>query len=397
MKMEGSEGLKSFATSREQIPINSIREIMNIAENMEDVIELQIGEPSAHTPMYIREAAVKAMDEGFTHYTSNAGLVSVREAISRKMKREFDVNVPINRIIVTAGAVSALNISLLSLVESGEEVLIPDPGYPNYESLIRIQGSVPVFYPTKQENDFLPTVSDIESVITPATKAIIVNSPSNPTGAVFSEKKWKDILDLAKKHELYIISDEIYDGIIYEGSHISPLAVNPAMEDQIISIFGFSKVYAMTGWRLAYAIVPEKLFSLMGKLQEPITTCASSISQKAGEAALNGPQKFVDEMREVYRQSRDVACELLALYNFNYVKPKGAFYIPIDISTTKLNAKEFTLQLLHSEKVMVGSCDTFGPSGSNIIRICFAGDVEELKEGIKRMGQFYQKLINKHD
>ncbi|WP_343069416.1 pyridoxal phosphate-dependent aminotransferase [Geomicrobium halophilum] len=317
------------------------------------------------------------MEDGFTLYTENAGMASVREAISRRMKRDYNVNVPINRILVSAGAVSALNLALLSIVEIGEGVLLPDPAYPNYESLIRMQGAIPVFYRTKAENDFLPDVSDIEKRITPFTKEIIINSPSNPTGAVFTEEKSQQILQLAKEHELYIISDELYDELIYEGKHISPLSADPSMKDHIISIFGFSKVYAMTGWRLAYAIVPERLWGVMCKLQEPVTTCAPSISQKAGEAALDGSKDFVKEMLDIYKQHRDIACDLLKQYHMDFITPKGSFYIPIDIACTGMSAKEFAMGLLMKQKIVAAPCDTFGPSGKSLIRICFAGDIEQ--------------------
>ncbi|MBB6448651.1 aspartate aminotransferase/aminotransferase [Geomicrobium halophilum] len=293
------------------------------------------------------------------------------------MKRDYNVNVPINRILVSAGAVSALNLALLSIVEIGEGVLLPDPAYPNYESLIRMQGAIPVFYRTKAENDFLPDVSDIEKRITPFTKEIIINSPSNPTGAVFTEEKSQQILQLAKEHELYIISDELYDELIYEGKHISPLSADPSMKDHIISIFGFSKVYAMTGWRLAYAIVPERLWGVMCKLQEPVTTCAPSISQKAGEAALDGSKDFVKEMLDIYKQHRDIACDLLKQYHMDFITPKGSFYIPIDIACTGMSAKEFAMGLLMKQKIVAAPCDTFGPSGKSLIRICFAGDIEQ--------------------
>jgi len=366
---------------------------MNVAEDMPDAIQLQIGEPADNTPEHIQEAAIKAMKEGYTHYTANAGFLSFREAIARRMRRDYDLEIPTNRIIVTAGAVAALNISLLSLVEIGEEVLLPDPTYPNYNSLIRLQGATPVYYPTKADNSFLPDIEDIEKLITPYTKVMIVNSPSNPTGAVFTEEKWVEILQFAEKHDLYIISDELYDKIIFEGKHISPLSVTPRAHERVISIYGFSKVYAMTGWRLAYAIVPEHLYSLMCKLQEPITTCASSISQKAGEAALDGPQDFVYEWREKYREKRDLACGILENYNMDFIKPKGAFYIYIDISASKMAAKQFALTLLKSEKVVVAPCGAFGPTGDQFIRVCFAGDVGQLHEGLNRLGQFYQKQI----
>lgn len=220
-------------------------------------------------------------------------------------------------------------------------VLISDLSYPNYESLIRIQGASPVYYPTKSVHKFLPDISEIERRITPFKKAIIINSPGNPTGVVYTKEKWLEIIHLAEKYDLYIISDEIYDELVYESEHIPPLTLSLQSHDRMISIFGFSKVYAMTGWRLAYMVVPKHLFSLMCKLQEPINTCPSSISQKTGEAALDGPQDFVSECLKIYRKQRDISCELLSKYEMNFITPKGSIYIPIKISETNMLAKAF--------------------------------------------------------
>jgi aspartate/methionine/tyrosine aminotransferase len=385
--------MRSTANSREQIPLNSIREIMGLAESMTDVIHLQIGEPASQTPLHIRQAARQAMEEGYTHYTTNAGLPSLREAIARRMKRDYGVDIPIHRIVVTPGAVTALHLALLAVVEAGEEVLLPDPTYPNYDAMARIQGAVPVYYPMRKENQFIPDVAEIEKLITPATKVLLINSPGNPTGAVFPEETWRELLNLAKKYDLYLVSDEIYDELVYEQKHICPLSLDEDLHDRIISIFGFSKVYAMTGWRLAYAIVPEHLFALLCKLQEPITTCASSISQKAGEAALDGPQDFVVQMQAVYRNQRDLACLILETYDLDFVKPDGAFYIMVDISSLGMEAREFAIELLNAEKVIVAPCGSFGPSGRDFIRICFAGDQQLLDEGVNRLGRFYQEKL----
>lgn len=381
--------MKGYASSRLNIPVNGIREIMNYAEGMSEVIPLQIGEPSAATPPHIQEAAIRAMRQGFTHYTANAGLPSLREAISRRMKRDYRLDIPIDRIVVTAGAVSALHLCLQALVEAGEEVLIPNPVYPNYEALVRMQGAHPVYYATNKENGYLPRAEEIEPFITPSTKAIIVNSPNNPTGAVYPRHVWEQLLALAKARDLFVISDEIYDGLIFEGEHICPLAVEPKLEDRVISIFGFSKGYAMTGWRLGYAVVPTALFPLLCKLQEPVTTCASSISQKAGEAALDGPQDFIAEMREIYRRRRDLSCRMLRQAGVPFTVPKGTFYIPVDVSPTGMPAQDFALELLREKHVMVAPCGTFGPAGTYLIRICFAGDESLLTEGLARLGQFY--------
>lgn len=288
-------------TRRDEIKRNGIREIMELAMEMEDVIQLQVGEPVIDTPAFIKEAAVQAIHNNYSRYTANAGLPSLRQAIINRMKVKYDVNLGLENVIVSPGAVAAINIALLSTVDAGEEVLIPDPSYPNYDALIRIQDAVPKYYPTDPKNEYLPDVGKLRECISEKTRAIILNSPNNPTGAVLTREKYQEIIEVAKERNIYIISDEIYDDLIYDREHISALSVDPDYNDYIIAIYGFSKSFAMTGWRLGYAIIPGHLYGITTKLQEPVTTCASSISQKAGEAALTSPRSdpFVEEMKEL--------------------------------------------------------------------------------------------------
>jgi aspartate/methionine/tyrosine aminotransferase len=388
----------SHISQRDYIQRNGIREIMELAIEMEDVIQLQVGEPVVDTPDFIKEAAVQAIHQNYSRYTANAGLPALRQAIINRMKVKYGVDLGLKNVIVSPGAVAAINIVLLAIVDVGEEVLIPDPSYPNYDALIRIQDAVPKYYPTDPKNEYLPDVAKLKECITERTRAIILNSPNNPTGAILTREKYQEIIDVAKEKNIYIISDEIYDDLIYDREHISALSVNPHYNNHIIAIYGFSKSFAMTGWRLGYAIIPEHLYGIATKLQEPVTTCASTISQKAGEAALVSHRsiQFVEEMKELYKQKRDLACQLLTEYEMDYVKPNGAFYITIDISKTNLNSMEFAKQLLVEERVAVAPCNTFGPSGEKMIRLCFAGDDEKLKKGIKILGIFYKKRLMRY-
>lgn len=390
----------ALISKRDEIKRNGIREIMELALEMDDdVIQLQVGEPIAETPSFIKDAAIQAVQDNFSQYTANAGIPSLRKAIVNRMHSKYDVEIGLNNVIVSPGAVAALNIVLLSIVDVGEEVLIPDPSYPNYDSLIRIQNAIPKYYPTDPNNEYLPELDKIEDLITEKTKAIIVNSPNNPTGAVFEKNTYKKLIEIARKRNIYLISDEIYDELIYDKEHICALSVDPSYNEFIISVFGFSKTFAMTGWRLGYAIIPDHLYSIATKLQEPITTCASSISQKAGEAALNSPlaDDFVKDMNVLYKMKRDLACELLEAYGMKFVKPNGAFYIIIDISETNIDSMTFAKSLLMERKVAVAPCSTFGPSGEKKIRICFVGDQEKLKKGIKVLGEFFQEKIIGND
>ncbi|MFD0716692.1 pyridoxal phosphate-dependent aminotransferase [Paenibacillus sp. GCM10027626] len=377
---------------RERMRPNSVRKMMIEAAQYPDVIELQIGEPDNATPAFIVEAAKLALDQGFTHYTANAGLPGLRIAVAERMKRKYGLAVSPDRVIVTAGGVSALHIALLALVDAGEEVLIPDPGYPNYEGLVYMQNAAPIYYPAHASHKFLPDIGELEKRVSALTKAIIVNSPNNPTGAVYPEETWKKLLEFAERHHLYVISDEIYDELVYEGKTYCPLAVRQDMSDRIISINGFSKGYAMTGWRLAYMVVPESLVGLMCKLQEPTTTCAAAFTQKAGVAALNAGDGYIADALAKYRSQRDSVCRMLDRYGIRYYRPQGALYVWADIADTGLTSEQFALQLLHTERVIVAPGDGFGPGGSGCIRICFAGNAERLREGLQRIGKFYTHI-----
>ncbi len=380
---------------RQKMRPNSIRKIMVEATQYDDVISLQIGEPECDTAAHIIAAGQLAMEQGYTHYTSNAGLPELREAIAGRMKRKYDIDVSPARIVVTSGAVSALHTILLALVDSGEEVLIPDPGYPNYEGMLIMQQAEPVYYKTDAAQHYIPDMQDIEAKITPATKAIIVNSPCNPTGAVYAWQVWEELLKLAERHDLFIISDEIYDELVYEGEVCSPLQVRPDLAHRIVSVNGFSKGYAMTGWRLGYMIVPEELIELTWKLLEPTTTCAAEFTQKAGIAALTGDQTHIEEERLRYKLKRDRACALLTRYGIPHSRPQGAFYIMADISATGRTSEPFALELLHRHRVIVAPGEGFGPAGLYSVRICFAGKLEQLEEGIHRLGRYYGELTGR--
>lgn len=380
---------------RQNMRPNSIRKIMVAATQYDDVIPLQIGEPESDTAAHIVEAGQLAMAAGYTHYTSNAGLPSLREAIVTRMQRKYGIEIDPGRVVVTTGAVSALHAILLALVDVGEEVLIPDPGYPNYEGMLFMQNAEPVYYATRAEDGYVPDLQDMESKITSATKAIIVNSPCNPTGAVYPRQVWQELLALAERHDLFVISDEIYDELVYDGEVCCPLEVRPDLAHRIVSVNGFSKGYAMTGWRLGYMIVPEELTELVWKLLEPTTTCAAEFTQKAGEAALNGDQSHVEAERLRYKAKRDRACELLEQYGIPHSRPQGAFYIMADISATGMTSEPFAFGLLHEEKVIVAPGEGFGPAGLHRVRICFAGSVELLEEGLHRLGRYYELLVRK--
>src|SRR5699024_10156615 len=276
-----------------------------------------------------------------------------------------------------------------------EEVLIPDPSWPNYESILFMQGSIPVKYDLKPDNNFIPDFSQLETLVTNKTKAIMINSPNNPTGAVYSKETILALIQFAKRHNLYVISDEVYDEITFENTHYC--AKNSDDDGRVISIFSFSKSYAMTGWRVGYAIGSESLINAMTKLIEPVISCAPSFAQKAAEAALTGSDEFLIEMRDIYLRRRDNVYKILNENDIKAYKPGGTFYMLIDISPTGLTSNDSAMRLLHEKKVAVGPGETFGIITKKMVRISLATADGELEEGVKRIRDFINENHNEQN
>jgi aspartate aminotransferase/aminotransferase len=364
---------------------SGIRQIMNLALTMEGVLHVEVGEPDFPTPAHIVAAAHQAALEGYTRYTANAGLLSLREALAAKIERFNGLRVTPDHITVSSGAVSALMVAMAALVEAGDEVLLPDPGWPNYEMMVRTLGAAPVHYRLEPQRGFLPDLNLIEHRITSHTKAIIVNSPSNPTGAVFPEDTVADLVHLAEIHDLWVISDEVYEQIIFEGVHISPARFDH--DGRVISVFSFSKAYAMTGWRVGYMVTPPLVTDVANRLQEPFISCACAVSQKAAEAAILGPQDCVEQMRLAYQQRRDLVVSLLKEYGmFTYI-PHGAFYAMVDISRATEDSYDFAQHMLLAHRVAVAPGETFGPSGRGLIRISLCTGKETLAGAVAAIAQ----------
>jgi aspartate aminotransferase/aminotransferase len=381
--------MKPLVPHREQLPQSGIREIFDRSFGIPNVIHLEMGEPDFDTPEHIKKAGMDAIQNGFTHYTPSAGIPSLREAISRHLQ-QLQIDCSNDQVTITSGAVTAITLCLLALLDEGEEALVPDPGW-IYPNMIISQSSVPIFYPLSIENNFLPDFNKMDKLVTDKTKVIVTNTPGNPTGAVFTEQKVKELLKFASKHDLYIISDEVYDGIIFDGKHISPMAYDT--EGRVISIFSFSKNYAMTGWRLGYSVAPKHIATLISKLQEPMNACCNSISQKAAEAAINGPQQVVFDMMNTYRKRRNAVFQILEFNGVKAFNPKGAFYVMIDISNSRMSGKEFALKLLEEKKVAVAPGSAFGTNADKMVRISLATSEDQLLEGVRRICH----LINNPD
>ena len=366
------------------LKMSGIREIMDLSAEMNDVIHLEVGEPLFNTPPHITAAALAAAEAGYTKYTPNKGLLSLRGSIVERLNSDYDIAFTTENVVVTVGGVGGIFTAVCALVDQGDEVLIPDPGWPTYEMIIHCAGALYRRYPLDPERNFLPSVSSIEQLITTKTKILLLNTPSNPLGVVIPGALLEELVDLARRRDIYIISDEVYNKIVFDDKHVSALTFDT--DERVVGIFSFSKNYAMTGWRVGYAVASEAITSQATKLQEAHVSCASSVSQKAAEAALLSSQDCIETMRQTYRDNLVVAREVLDQFGFKYQIPRGAFYIWIDVNSR--DSAEFAKNFLTKNKVAVAPGTTFGPSGKSYIRISLASDRESIREGLRRLGSF---------
>lgn len=366
--------------------------MFNIAKqmNVKDMIWFVLGEPDFPTPAHIIEAGKEAMDHEFTHYTHNLGLLELREAIARKLKRENGITTnPETEIIATTGAQGALNTSLFVILEKGDEILVPYPCYASYEAQIKLTGGSPVPI-SLQEDEFNLDPELVNEQISPKIKAILINSPCNPTGAMYSEATLKAIADLAEDHSCFIVEDNPYEQIVYDGKHVS---IASMARDQTISIFSFSKSYAMAGWRIGYATANEEIIREMQKLQEHSTAHPSSISQKAAIAALDGPQACVAEMVQIYKERRDIVVKgLNKISGISCISPRGTFYAFPNIKELGYSSLELAEHLLREGHVVTVPGTAFGEEGEGHIRISYSTPIEMIKEGLNRIEQAVSQL-----
>jgi aspartate/methionine/tyrosine aminotransferase len=365
------------------MPRSGIREIYDLALQVPETIHLEAGEPSFPTPLHIREAAIAALKEGFTQYTPNAGIPELRTAIAQDVSGRCGLSVASDDVVVTPGGVAALFSSIKAVTDPGDGVLISDPSWPNYRMMIEVQGLEPQPYPLLVEDDLVPDPAEIERHITPATKAIIVNSPSNPTGVVTPPERLSEILELCRQYDLWVISDEVYDRITFDGEAVP--AARFDSDGRVITINSFSKTYAMTGWRVGYAVASGDAIQSISKVQEPITSCVNGPAQRGAVAALLGPQDAIAEMRDEYHRRRDLVMQLLDDGGVPAVQPQGAFYVWVDIGRTALPDRDFAIRLVKERQVAVVPGTTFGSCGSASIRLSLATDTKLLTEGVRRM------------
>jgi len=370
-------------------------EVLALAREMEykgfKIIHFEIGEPDFDTPSHIKDAAVEALKSGFTHYTPSQGIRELREAIAEKVRDDYGVDVDPNRnIVVMPGAKPCIFAAMLAILDPGDEVIIPSPAYPIYESIINFLDAKPVLIPVREEDEFRLTVDAVAENITSRTRMIVVNTPCNPTGSMLSPGDVKGIAEIARERGIYVLADEVYSKIVFEHPHYSFLE---EFDDNVIVVDGFSKTYAMTGWRLGYAIANSMLIEYMTKLQINIVSCPVAFVQKAAIAALRGPQDCVKSMVEEYRSRRDLIYDLLRrIDGIRVIKPKGAFYIFPNISSYGMKSLNLMKYLLAEAKVAVLHGTAFGQYGEGYLRLSYALSKEEIIEGLRRMRDALEKL-----
>ncbi len=374
------------------IPPSGIRRFFDIAATMEDVISLGIGEPDFDTPAPIVEAGVAALRNGGTHYTSNSGLLELRQAIAAHVQRLYGLSYDLEQeVLVTVGVSEAFYVAMAALLDPGDEIIFAEPCFVAYEPVAVMAHGTPVAIPTTPETGFQVTAEMIEAAITPKTKALFLASPNNPTGTVINQERLTAIAALVEKHNLVVISDEIYDRLIYGMEHVC-FAALPGMRERTIVLQGFSKAYAMTGWRVGYMVGPDALIAEMRKLHQYLIMSAPTVSQWAALKALEVGEPFVQEMHARYERRRRLVVEGLNAMGLACIEPHGAFYAFPCIQSTGLDDNEFAERLLQEERVAVVPGRAFGPSGAGFVRMSYATAYEKLEIALERIANFVQRI-----
>lgn len=374
------------------IPRSGIRDFFDIVQGMKDVISLGVGEPDFVTPWHIREAAIYALERGRTSYTSNLGLLKLREAIAAHLEKHFHVSYdPKNQILIAVGVSEALDIALRAVINPGDEVIYHEPCYVSYSPSIAMTHGVPVAIACHAGNGFAVTAEAIEKVLTPRSKILILNFPTNPTGGTMTRDQLEKIAALAIKHNLLLITDEIYSELTFEGEHVS-IASLPGMLERTIFLHGFSKAYAMTGFRIGYACGPTDIIEAMMRIHQYSMLCASIISQEAALEAIQFGEPDTIEMREQYKLRRNFIVKALNDLGLKCHLPRGSFYAFPSIASTGLSSKEFAVRLLEKEKVACVPGSAFGASGEGYLRCCFATSLDQIQVAMERMGNFLKQI-----
>ena len=386
----------NFASRMERLGTETAFEVMARAKALEakgkDMIYLQIGEPDFPTPKNIIEAGVKALRDGETHYSPAAGIMPLREAIVDDVEARRGVRPKVEEVIVTPGAKPIMYFVIMACIETGDEVIYPNPGFPIYESVINFVGGTPVALPLWEENDFRFNLDEFRSLVTDRTRMIIINSPQNPTGGVLTREDVEVVAEVARKKNILVLTDEVYKNIIYEGEHASIYSM-PGMQEQTILLDGFSKTYAMTGWRLGFGVMREDLAKKVEQLMINSNSCTATFSQYAAVEALKGPTDEVDAMVETFRQRRDfIVTGLNEIPDVSCIMPKGAFYVFPNVKNVRMSSQELEHYLLNEAGVAVLSGTAFGKYGDGYLRFSYANSIENIGKALERMKAALEKI-----
>ncbi|MSR42612.1 MAG: aminotransferase class I/II-fold pyridoxal phosphate-dependent enzyme [Pedosphaera sp.] len=383
---------QSIASHVRAIPRSGIREFFDLVQGQKDIISLGVGEPDFVTPWNIREAAIYALERGRTSYTSNLGLLSLREAISVHLTKHFGVRYdPKTQILIAVGVSEALDLALRALINPGDEIIYHEPCYVSYSPSIALAHGTPIAVECTAANGFAVTAEAIEKAITPRTKALMLNFPTNPTGGTMTRAELEQIAAVVQRHNLVVLTDEIYAELTFEGEHVS-IASLPGMAERTIFLHGFSKAYAMTGFRIGYACGPAELVEAMMRIHQYSMLCASIISQEAALEAIRNGDAACAEMREQYKLRRNFIVKAFNEMGLVCHLPRGSFYAFPCIKGTGLSSKEFAVRLLQEEKVAAVPGSAFGPSGEGYLRCCFATSLEQIQTATERMARFVARL-----
>ena len=370
---------------------SGIRKFFDILDTMKGAISLGIGEPDFVTPWHIREAGVYSLEQGFTKYTSNAGLIRLREAVSDYLKRRFDIRFDPAQVFITVGGSEAIDLCIRAMLNPGDEVIIPVPSFVCYGPLVTMAGGVPVYVETKAENEFKLTAGELREAITPRTKLLVLPYPNNPTGGILEREDLEAIADVLRGTDIMVLSDEIYAELTYGQRHVSPCNI-PELYERTLLVNGFSKAYAMTGWRLGYVCGPAPIMKQMLKIHQYGIMSAPTTSQYAAIEALRCGDGDIETMRESYDRRRKLMLKGLRELGLTCFEPRGAFYMFPKIAGFGLTSDEFCTRFLQEEKVAIIPGTAFGPGGEGFTRICYASSVENIETALERLGSFLGRL-----
>ena len=384
--------MKDISLIAQEVTGSPIRKMFNIAATMKDVISFTVGEPDFVTPRNIIAAAVRSLRRGETHYTPNAGLLALREAVARRAGEELSAAPdPEREIIVTAGGMEALMLGMMVLIDPGDEVIISDPHWSNYPRQVQMCGGIPRFVTVREEDGFVLLPDDVRKAVTPKTKMIILNSPSNPTGAVMDGGTLSEIARIAVEHDLFVISDEVYHHFLYDGAEWASVSTLEGMRERTLVVDSLSKTYAMTGWRVGYAFGPEKVVKNMVKYQENFIGCVNSQAQYAAIEALEGTQAPLHHMVRTYSERRKLIVEgINGIAKLSCVWPKGAFYCFVNIRKSRMSSEEFAMELLKETGVVAVPGSGFGRGGEGYLRLSYATSESNIARGLARIRHFME-------